>query len=38
MVRKDKKNTKNQPKKIVCVIVVNFGSTKLTKKKKILET
>ena len=34
-----KKNTKSQPKKIVCEIV-NFGSTKLTKqkKKKFIET
>ena len=32
MVRKEKKNTKSQSKKTVCEIV-NFGSTKLTKKK-----
>ena len=32
MVRKEKKNTKSQSKKTVCEIV-NFGLTKLTKKK-----
>ena len=33
MLRKEKKNTKIQPKKTVFEIV-NFGSTKLTKQKK----
>ena len=34
MVCKKKKNTKSQSKKTVCEIV-NFGSTKLTKKKNL---
>ena len=33
MARKEKKNTKSQPKKIVCE-TVNFGSRKLTKPTK----